>query len=383
MFHEFDELAKSMDEVIKAGEGSHGGKVIGHTKSGKPIYQSKMQHIDSGVHSSYTARDHKDAAHAHPDPAMKHFHENWQKLKGNPLNKSLTFDPFSPHEMNSESSYYNPYRFVDGGYMPHPTSYWREQGKREEIDNYHQTNIYFEKYGNRSNALKSFAETVGEDLIKAGAVPIGTVHTYKNGDKFKKVGEGRWQPVGEVKAGQAPTQKTRDIDHDQTEKDAQKISDLRDAIKNKYAESGTEQKHTAATHAQLKEFAHAVFGDELPDGVKAHLDKKEKELGKPNVPAAMQKPIKEIQRHFTKKHHVSVTFKVNGQTYKHDFKDVTGDSQDAVQAQITDMLKKKIPGATITRIHTEKSKEDIDAQKNNYQKELKGDKDGSAKQTRV
>lgn len=386
MFHEFDELAKSMDEVIKAGEGSRGGKIVGHTSSGKPIYQSKMQHIDSGVHHSYTAKDHKEAAHHHAhDEGMKKFHENWQKLKGNPLNKSLSHDPFSPHEMGVESSYYNPYRLVDGGYMPHPTSYWREQGKDVEIDNYNQTNIYYSKYLNRSNAMKSFAETIGQDLIKGGAVPIGTVHTYKNGDKFKKVGEGRWQPVGESRPGQPAQpgqQKTKDIDHAQTEKDAQKIADIRNAIKQKYAESGSDQKHTQATHAQLTEFAHAIFGDELPDKVKEHLEKKEKELNKPNLPKEMVKPVKEIQRHFTKKHNVNVTFKVGGQTYTHAFKDVTGDSQDAVKEQIMNMVKKKIPGAMITRMHTEKSKEDIEGQKNNYLKELKGDKDGSAKETR-
>jgi hypothetical protein len=37
---------KSMDTNIeKGGEGSRGGKIIGHTKSGKPIYQSSMMEI--------------------------------------------------------------------------------------------------------------------------------------------------------------------------------------------------------------------------------------------------------------------------------------------------------------------------------------------------
>lgn len=376
MFHEFDELAKSMDEVIKAGEGTRGGKVVGHTSSGKPIYASKMEHIDSGVHSSYTAKDHKEAAnhHAH-DEKMQKFHHNWQELKGKPMGKSLSHNPFEPVEMSSESSYYNPYRMVDGAFLPHPTAYWREQGKLAHVDSYNQTDVFFSTYFGKSQALKNFADTVGSDLVKGGAVPVGTVHTYKNGDKFKKVGEGQWQPVGEVKV--------KTPDHATTEKDAGHVAKIRDAIKAKYKDQESVQAHTTAGHAQLKEFAHAIFGDELPEGVKAHLDKKEKELSKPNVHPSAVKPIKEIQRHFTKKHKVNVTFKINGQPYTHSFENVNGGSQDEVSNTVTEMIKKKIPGAQITRVHVAVDKEDVDKQKNNYQKELKGDKDGSTKQTRV
>lgn len=45
----------------KGGEGSKGGKVIGHTKSGKPIYDKH----DHPEHASYTKQDHRDAARLH------------------------------------------------------------------------------------------------------------------------------------------------------------------------------------------------------------------------------------------------------------------------------------------------------------------------------
>jgi len=49
-------------EIEKAnGEGSRGGKVIGHTKSGKPIYASKQ----ASDYSNFTAQDHKEAASVH------------------------------------------------------------------------------------------------------------------------------------------------------------------------------------------------------------------------------------------------------------------------------------------------------------------------------
>jgi hypothetical protein len=39
-----DLLEKSLEELdlIKGGEGSRGGKIIGHTRSGKPVYEAKM-----------------------------------------------------------------------------------------------------------------------------------------------------------------------------------------------------------------------------------------------------------------------------------------------------------------------------------------------------
>lgn len=49
------------DELQKGGEGSKGGKIIGHTKSGKPIYD-KANHTS---HSNFSKQDHKDAANTH------------------------------------------------------------------------------------------------------------------------------------------------------------------------------------------------------------------------------------------------------------------------------------------------------------------------------
>lgn len=56
------------EEILKA-EGSRGGKVIGHTKSGKPVYYR------NGTHSSYKdfgSDDHKDAAEIHRKKASEY-----------------------------------------------------------------------------------------------------------------------------------------------------------------------------------------------------------------------------------------------------------------------------------------------------------------------
>ena len=49
-------------QVMKSGsgEGSRGGKVIGHTQSGKPIYETTGR-----WHGDYTKQDHKDAIALH------------------------------------------------------------------------------------------------------------------------------------------------------------------------------------------------------------------------------------------------------------------------------------------------------------------------------
>lgn len=61
----FEKALEELD-ILKA-EGGRGGKVIGHTKSGKAIYETKTaKHINK-----YTSKDHEDAAYAHLDHAEK------------------------------------------------------------------------------------------------------------------------------------------------------------------------------------------------------------------------------------------------------------------------------------------------------------------------
>lgn len=57
----FSNFSNSEDLIKGKGEGSKGGKVIGHTKSGKPIY---AKHDDSR-HSDFDSNDHIDALTVH------------------------------------------------------------------------------------------------------------------------------------------------------------------------------------------------------------------------------------------------------------------------------------------------------------------------------
>lgn len=58
------------NELEKGGEGSRGGQVIGHTKSGKAIY--KNRDANHPGYAKFTEEDHDDAASIHSDKAFHH-----------------------------------------------------------------------------------------------------------------------------------------------------------------------------------------------------------------------------------------------------------------------------------------------------------------------
>jgi hypothetical protein len=58
-------------QIVKGGEGSKGGKVIGHTASGKPIYADHSH----ASHESFTPQEHNDASDAH----LKISDSEWDK----------------------------------------------------------------------------------------------------------------------------------------------------------------------------------------------------------------------------------------------------------------------------------------------------------------
>lgn len=63
---------EQLSSLMKAkGEGSRGGHVIGHTKSGKAVYSAKgASHLD---YSKFSSQDHEDAAQHHRDRANEYF----------------------------------------------------------------------------------------------------------------------------------------------------------------------------------------------------------------------------------------------------------------------------------------------------------------------
>lgn len=74
-----DGSLKVEDDFEKA-EGSRGGKVIGHTKSGKPIYENAKSDHESYKH--FSKEDHMDAADAHYNHMNKEGADGSTKLHG-------------------------------------------------------------------------------------------------------------------------------------------------------------------------------------------------------------------------------------------------------------------------------------------------------------
>jgi hypothetical protein len=73
---EHNEYKPNQEGIVKGGEGSRGGKVIGHTKSGKPVYEHAVAaHI---AYDNFTKQDRTDAALLHHKEAMTH-HEKRMK----------------------------------------------------------------------------------------------------------------------------------------------------------------------------------------------------------------------------------------------------------------------------------------------------------------
>lgn len=73
----------------KGGEGSRGGKIIGHTKSGKPIYEHSI-HNSAG----FSHQDHSDAVSAHMRAAKEHtnFAKEHKHVQDNSPKKDSIYD---------------------------------------------------------------------------------------------------------------------------------------------------------------------------------------------------------------------------------------------------------------------------------------------------
>lgn len=69
----FMKKSEDTDELTKGGEGSHGGKVIGHTKSGKPIYGGAMDKPSD--HKDFSKQDHKDSSDINMLISKQHYQD--------------------------------------------------------------------------------------------------------------------------------------------------------------------------------------------------------------------------------------------------------------------------------------------------------------------
>jgi len=88
----FEELDNIFDKLEKGGEGSKGGKVIGHTRSGKPIYDS----YNHPSHKNFSGTDHREAADLHSEK-VDHY-----MGKYNTSNNDSHYEKANKHGDNSD-----------------------------------------------------------------------------------------------------------------------------------------------------------------------------------------------------------------------------------------------------------------------------------------
>jgi hypothetical protein len=91
-----DVYNKAIDQLenllVKGGEGSRGGHIIGHTKSGKPIYSN----ADHSSHKDFTVEDHNDAIDAH-GKVRENYHYNTRSTAKDKEDNDYAFEQQKHH----------------------------------------------------------------------------------------------------------------------------------------------------------------------------------------------------------------------------------------------------------------------------------------------
>ena len=173
-----------------------------------------------------------------------------------------SFDPFRVHTMTDESPYYNPYRQLgDGTYAPHPPSYWTSQARYTgdraayQRDGLREASEFYMMGGSPRDSSTGASFSRGmqglNDLCKsvdkffkalppsskapnnpaspspqAGGVPVGTVHTYKDGQDYRKMAPGQWELVTEGHAAKLEDPKGGPKAHGEIEQHARAMAKI-------------------------------------------------------------------------------------------------------------------------------------------------------------
>lgn len=198
------------------------------------------------------------------------------KSKIERIEKALSHDPFRPVEVGMDSPYYSPYKVApEGGFLPYSSQHWADQGKDQS--SYLTTDQFYERYGEVQQAItrfRGFARSLENDLMKAGAVPIGTVHQYTDGLSYKKFGEGDWRPVTQGRFGVRVGGKSKvartDIERQASGKE--QMNRISAAMKNKKDHEATRQAAVQEAMKNVRDVIGKLFDGPLPKDVAAMFD---------------------------------------------------------------------------------------------------------------
>jgi hypothetical protein len=222
------------DDIIrKGGEGSKGGKIIGHTKTGKPIYDSASH----SAHKNFTVDEHREAAGKHLDKkdsstkeSDRDSHEfqakeheaaaKEKKSKGEVGKDTMKNSPATSKEDETWNKFKdNTRKHFEGGD--------KKSTKHKVGDS------VIDKEGNRGKVTHSSDDEISVDYDKSSKEGVDSA-SYKHhevnkvekaeGDNF----DGTFDKAMTAKAGEGVTQK-ESVEHDPKDMQNPKASDLRKA----------------------------------------------------------------------------------------------------------------------------------------------------------
>jgi len=319
------------------------------------------------------------------------------------LMKALSFDPFSPVQVTPESQYYNPYmQHPSGGYMPYPDTYWAEQAETvnyggqtftrpRSAGGYETVREFYSIVNDRDESnpraihplfqgrimpvlesqsrFSQFRKSHLDFIFKGKPVPVGTVHVGPDGNKYKKMAEGKWVPVAGLehrkfsKWVQHPDPKNQAHAARELEGTASKRLAIEEAIKEKTRHQATideakNQAVRAAAEHTHKMVSHLYDGKPPKELDQAHREHVKMHGGDEGSRGGTRKLMHQLSANMKPKHHaVEVHFTHNGQEYKHRFPQVESQSHGEAIERVTQLMKERLPGHTLSRIHAETPKE--------------------------
>lgn len=233
----FLNASKQLDDLIekagkKTGEGSRGGRVIGHTQSGKPIYADASH----DGHKNFTSQDHTDAAELH------HAHAERAQGEGSLANKD---SKVKNHIKQSEKHY----SASAGGQKDHGSA--REHAKKQVYDHqYHYDMMkHHQSEGDKAHAAGDHGKS---------AMHYDEAHNHFNHYAEKKAAaEGK--EIGKTRSGKSiydsyhhPAHK--DFDH-QDHADANYVHDLN----RQYSKGAVSERHRTEARKHTVAMLHKKF----------------------------------------------------------------------------------------------------------------------------
>lgn len=329
------------------------------------------EHIEKGLHLEANRR---------PSSKVEEYEET--------ICKALSFNPNHPFEMKEDSPYYNPYAAHPmGGYYPYEKDTWTTQGDMRLLgtssgtrgaDGYRTVDAFYNVAGDEPMDFKppivqqstsifaGFRKSIDDYVIKGGPVPVGTTHTYADGQTYKKIAEGKWVATAGLESKKTEKYlkhkdpKVRGQASGAIEQHAGQKKNIQDMIKQRQGEQKviTEAKNQAvqAAGAHTHKMMSQMFDGKPPKQFQQAHEEHMKAHG-----AQSENPKEMLKQHGEglkpKTHNVKVGFTHQGKEYSHSFEGVAaGHHQEAIE-KVTELLRQKLPGAQLTRVHAETTKQ--------------------------